>query len=223
MAGPQFRLNTAPPRGVATIAFVAVVSALLGLGVDDSASGATYRGESQAAGGQSSDSFAPATSEPLWSSPQPLSGTGLGALDAQVAAGGNGDAVVVWKLRNRDGGQIQASSRVDGGAWSAPVDVDASSRGGEPQVATNGDDSVVVWRAGRRIMASRQSLGGAWTAPVPLSARRVRAASPQVAMDDRGDVTVVWMSSRRIGTRHRDCPPPGWRALESRDQVGPAP
>ena len=128
-----------------------------------------------------------------WTAPQALSSAGLWAKSPQVAAAANGDATVVWRQRTSTGTGVMASWRVDGGAWSAPKWLSRpATSASAPQVAVNGRSAVVVWRSAGRIMASRHPAGSGWTRPAALSGKTRWAENLDVAMDSRGDITVVW-------------------------------
>jgi hypothetical protein len=74
-----------------------------------------------------------------------------------------------------------------------------------PQVATDSKgNSTAVWPQSNGstwvIQASRRPAGGSWSKPVPLSDDTGDALSPDVAVDAKGRVTVVWY--RFDGTHH---------------------
>jgi hypothetical protein len=57
----------------------------------------------------------------------------------------------------------------------------------------NDRSAVVAWPSRKgRVMVSLRRDGGAWTHPVPVSGREHRPSELQVALDRRGDITVVW-------------------------------
>ncbi len=100
-------------------------------------------------------------------------------------------------------------------AWTSPQ---RASRGPlpaySPQVATNArGDAAAVWIRGARreaaIVVSLKPAGGSWTAPEAISRRRRPAIDPEVAVDARGRVVVVWRQvarTRRVavaGVRRR--------------------
>ena len=86
-----------------------------------------------------------------------------------------------------------ASWRIDGGPWSKPKSLSSpATRASAPQVAVNGRSAVVVWKSAGRIMASRHPAGSGWTRPVAVSGETPKANKLDVAMDRRGDITVVW-------------------------------
>jgi hypothetical protein len=92
-------------------------------------------------------------------------------------------------------------------AWSAPQRIVSSDVGqfSQPQVARDaGGDAVIVWeREGRYpshnqptvVEAATRRAGGSWSAPVRLASGRPGPGRPEVAMDSRGEVTVVWEQS----------------------------
>ena len=142
---------------------------------------------------------APAAGATSWTTPQPLSPAGVTAVNPQVAAAANGDATVVWAQRSPSGIRIMSSSRTDGGSWGEPEKVSAlgASRG-DLQVAMNARVAVAVWKQHGTVMVARRAESSVWTRPRALAAAH---RAPQVAIDRRGDITVVW--SARFGKHRR--------------------
>ena len=145
----------------------------------------------------------PATASSAWTLPEAVSSASVNVTGTRLAVAANGDATVMWRQRSASGVvRMVASTRFDGGAWSAPTSV---SRGGttkktQPAVAMNAvGGAVAVWMSGRKqIQFSRNPSGSGWTPPKALTGTARPRWGPDVAMDSRGDVTVVW--SERVTT-----------------------
>jgi len=128
----------------------------------------------------------------------------IGAAPA-LAAGANGDAVVVWAHPLAATTVIQASVRRAGGAFGPAVTLSDGGRtaGRDPDVAIAADGSATAvwsWHDGANtvIQAARRAPGGAFPPPggaQTLSAAGRDASAPRVAMNDRGDTAVVWTRS----------------------------
>jgi hypothetical protein len=92
-------------------------------------------------------------------------------------------------------------------AWSPPQRIASSdvSQFSQPQVARDAvGDAIVVWERGGRypshnqptaIEAATRRTGGSWSEPVRLASGRPGPSRPEVAMDSRGEATVVWEQS----------------------------
>jgi hypothetical protein len=121
----------------------------------------------------------------------------------RVAVNARGDAVVVWERLTGPNAVLEAAARPAGGVFGAPVVVSAPGVNAfsPPQVAIDGaGDAVAVWLwfngTNYIVQAStRSGASGAWGKPVDLSAAGRDAATPQVAVDQAGDVVVVWERS----------------------------
>ena len=137
-----------------------------------------------------------------WTAPAPLSGDGARAVLPDVATAANGDATVIWRQRTAKGGVLMASRRVDGGDWSIPTRVSGLVNGASlHQVAMNKDRAIVVWKSGRRIMMASQARASGWTRPRALSTEAPSSGGIDVAMNGRGDVSVVWSQSAGKGSK----------------------
>lgn len=80
------------------------------------------------------------------------------------------------------------------GAW-GPVKTLAANPRGESLAVDAGSNVTVVWAtssAHRRVMALRRPAGGGWGTPVVIG----HGIDPQVAADDAGNVTAVWLGQR---------------------------
>lgn len=138
---------------------------------------------------------------PVWSAPG-LVAAGLGGVSLHtpdVAADDMGNLLVVWQMEGA-AGQIYAAWHLAGDGWRGPVVV---GRGIAPRLSTNGREAALVWQeegddGGDIALAWAVWPGGEW-----LPARRVNQdeggvaqRGPGVAMDARGNTTVVWEDDR---------------------------
>jgi hypothetical protein len=133
--------------------------------------------------------------------PQSLSQTGVDAEFPQVGIAANGDTVVTWHAAVRDTQGVEVASSQAGGSFSAPQPVsDPDLKAGRPQlaVAANGA-SVVGWAEGKQAAshaaAAFASPGGPFGSEQVLEPQRASlfADRPEVAIDPRGNFTVVWV------------------------------
>lgn len=134
------------------------------------------------------------TTDGTWGGPESISVRSTHPVSGQQVAQAAGTAVVVWQ----SSGRIQASLRPPAGAWTAPRTLSRS--GGQaafPQLAMSPAGAVfVTWQqhlGGRdRAVLARRPVGGPWLPPRILSGSLGDVFRPQVAVDARGDATVVW-------------------------------
>ena len=129
----------------------------------------------------------------------------------KVAIDRRGNAVVVWEHYRRGQAVVQAAARSAGGAWQRPVDLDDSHvkwPHARPDVAVSPDGTVVaVWtdtvnRGSGPVVSATRRAGGTWTTPTRISTGR-RALDPRVAIDARGNATVVWRKSLVVQSARR--------------------
>jgi hypothetical protein len=127
-----------------------------------------------------------------WRAEHPLSAVGSLIYSQQVDMDNKGGAVAVWESR----GRIQVARHPAGGTWH---DARTLSRHHAhfPDVVTNGrGDITVVWQkqidGHDRTQVVRRPVDGSWTNPRTISKSRGDVIRPTVAMDNRGDATVVW-------------------------------
>jgi hypothetical protein len=102
-------------------------------------------------------------------------------------------------------------------AWSAPQTIASSVvwQFSQPLVARDAaGDAVAVWERGARypsknrsttIEAATRRAGGSWSKPVGLASGSPGPRRPEVAIDSRGDATVVWEQSAVDGTVRGCC------------------
>ena len=131
-----------------------------------------------------------------------------GSIAPQLALEGNNDVIAVWSRKIGTSAVIESATRSAAtGAWSPaqqlfPPGPDALS----PVIAVDKrGDGVLVWtsagQSGLSVVASLRPAGKAWGVPVVLATTATGALAPQVAMDARGDVLVVW---QRFAGVHED-------------------
>ncbi len=127
----------------------------------------------------------------------------------QVVLDAQGNATAVWQSWNGEDTVVESAYRPAGGGWQAPVDLSqASGEGtlvagehdaGSPRIAVDGKgDTTVVWEryAGTNriiVEVAYRPAGGSWQAPVNVGEVHTEwDPAPWVAVDERGDTTVVW-------------------------------
>jgi hypothetical protein len=141
----------------------------------------------------------------VWQAPVDLSAPSVRpGSSLQVAVDRRGNAVAVWQRFDGADFAVQAAVRPAAtGAWRTPVDVTAAGENGSnPQVAVDRrGDAVAVWERFNSVSpfdtvvraAVRPATTGAWQAPVDVSTPDGNEpASPQVAVDRRGNAVAVW-------------------------------
>jgi len=140
-----------------------------------------------------------ANADSAWLPAQVLSADGEDAAWPQVAIDPQGNAIAVWQRSNGSKIVVQAAERPAGGSWSEPADLsDPGEDAGEADVAVDAQgNAIAVWRRldGNNhtiIELSERPFGGDWSEPVELSAHDVYSYEPHVAVNARGDATVIW-------------------------------
>lgn len=152
------------------------------------------------------------SSEGRWTDPSRVPGT-RGVSEAAADFDASGALVVVWT----SGRHVRALRRPAGGSWGTPVPVATTPSGsangtypgylalavnpqGRAAVAweTVDDDADGVY-ARSRVQIAVSGSGRGWGPAHTLSTRH-RAVRPQVGIDDRGRVSVVW--SEQFGRTH---------------------
>jgi hypothetical protein len=138
----------------------------------------------------------------IWQAvPNDLSASIPDVLLPQIAVDANGNATAVWTRGTGTGIIVQASTKLFGGNWQAvPDDLSADGQNAAlPQIAVDASGNVtVVWleTVGSYdiIQASTKLFGGNWqVTPDDLSAADKNARRPQIAVDDNGNATAVWL------------------------------
>jgi hypothetical protein len=133
-----------------------------------------------------------------WSTPVDLSTAGQYAYDPQVTVDGSGLATAVWDRDDGSNTIVQASTSLNGAAWSTPADLSTAGQYAySPQVTVDGSGrATAVWERydnGDSIVQASTSLNGAaWSTPVDLSAAGQYADGAQVTVDGSGLATAVW-------------------------------
>lgn len=157
------------------------------------------------------------------------------AVFPQIASNASGNSVIVWMKQTGVNYVIQAAatpSRVISHrpvTWSTPVDLLVSGgNASAPQVALDphGNATAVwVFYEGTHYLIQTAScpFGSGWSPPLTLSSIAGDASAPQLAVDDAGNVTVVWQlndgASTVIQTRFRDAAG-NWGASETLSNSG---
>lgn len=136
---------------------------------------------------------------------------------SDVAVNDGGRAVAVWvqfdASRTSGGRSVQRASihaklRSPGGAWGANRHLERGSltQAFDPQVAIGPDGTAIaVWTqrenlGGARIWAAVRRPGRAFEPPVEVGrSTHFVEADPQVAVDPKGDFTIVWVGAARDG------------------------
>ena len=82
-----------------------------------------------------------------WSTPVNLSTAGQDANSQQITADGSGLATAVWQRFDGTNDVVQASTSLNGAAWSTPVDLSTAGQGASlPQITTDGSGfATAVW------------------------------------------------------------------------------
>ena len=133
-----------------------------------------------------------------WGAPLDLSAPGADAKGPQVTVEGAGHFVAVWSCSpGPSTAVVQSATAVPGGAWGGQVDLSASGRNDQPQIADDcRGDAVAVWRhqeAGPTLIQSAvRPSGGVWEPGLPMSPSSGLAETPQVSLDDSGRAVAVW-------------------------------
>lgn len=140
-----------------------------------------------------------ANADSAWLPAQVLSADGEDAAWPQMAIDPQGNATAVWQRSNGSEVVIQAAERPAGGSWSEPEDLsDPGESAGEADVAVDAEgNAIAVWHRldGNNhtiIELSERPFGGDWSEPIELSAHDVYSYEPHVAVNARGDATVIW-------------------------------
>ncbi|HEX2412051.1 MAG TPA: hypothetical protein VHJ39_12860 [Solirubrobacteraceae bacterium] len=135
---------------------------------------------------------------PTFSSPSDLTPADAQSFNPQVAVGGDGGAVALWRRTTAGGSVVQAATRPAGGSWTAPVDLTAAVGDAlQPQLAVSAEGgAVAVWRhstgSGSVVQAATRPAAGGWSAPVDLTPAGASALDPQVATGGEGHAVAVW-------------------------------
>jgi PKD domain len=133
--------------------------------------------------------------------PVSLTAKGDSASLPRVAIDAAGDATVVWYRSKGTGEVVEATTRSAAtGSFSNPVVLSNEAEPAlYPFVAMNAEgDTAVAWigsnGADEIVQAAVRPAGGSFDAAVNVSAEGTNAEFPQVALDGRGDPSIVWSS-----------------------------
>jgi PKD domain len=128
-----------------------------------------------------------------------LSSGGESATDPRVAIDDAGDATVVWDRYNGVDEVVEEATRpaATGSFSKAVVLSNEAEPSIQPFVAMNAEgDTAVTWASSNGtyelVQVALRRAGGTFGKTVSVSAEGANAAFPQVALDGRGDPSVVW-------------------------------
>jgi PKD repeat protein len=131
--------------------------------------------------------------------PVSLSSGGETATDPRVAIDEAGDATVVWDRYNGVNEVVEEATRsaATGSFSKAAVLSNEAEPAIQPFVAMNAEgDTAVTWAgsngADQLVQVALRPAGGTFGKAVSVSLEGANAAFPQVALDGRGDPSVVW-------------------------------
>jgi PKD repeat protein len=127
----------------------------------------------------------------------------------QVVLDAQGNATAVWQSWNGEDTVVESAYRPAGGSWQTPVDLSQASGevtlvagehdAGSPRIAVDGKGDITVvwerWGGTNRIIieVAYRPAGGSWQTPVNVGEVQTEwDPAPWVAVDERGDTTVVW-------------------------------
>lgn len=135
----------------------------------------------------------------VWSAPTTLNANSDNGQSPVITADSNGLATAIWV--NNDGSNtiIQSSKSLNGGAWSAPVNLSRTgSSASEPFLSVNTAGLVsAVWtlylNGIYNVIESSTSLGsGAWSNPQIISPEDRHSYDPKISVDSTGRSVAVW-------------------------------
>jgi hypothetical protein len=154
-------------------------------------------------GSATNETFRPAGGS--WQTPGSLAAEHPDVGGRCVAVSPAGEALALRSISNGRGPVIQAVMKPPGDGWEPPVDVEEESAGAlrmtDCHVAIDSaGDAVAVWSFETEfefepVWAAYKPAGGGWMAPVELRPPLNPAASPDVAIDSRGDAQAVWIGN----------------------------
>ncbi len=134
-----------------------------------------------------------------WSrKPLQLSSNDYRATSPKLTLDSLGNAIVVWEAHDSVRSSIQASIK-EMGKWSQPIQISSDKyQSKNPQIAVSGkNDVIVVWQAsnqkGECIQSQRKERNGLWESKAEsLCEPSVGNCDPQVGIDLKGNITVIW-------------------------------
>jgi hypothetical protein len=123
------------------------------------------------------------------------------AFSPQIAVNSAGQAVAVWKRWNGGNWVIDSASYINNAWWSMPVELSLPGQNADlPQVGIDQyGRAAAVWKrfdGSNNIIEGTASLGGStWIRPLVISAPGEDADTPSLAVNDQGEIAVVWSRS----------------------------
>ena len=140
-----------------------------------------------------------ATATSAWSAPVELSVPLEEPSEQQVAVGGHGVAVAVWKRDETHKEIAAAQGSTATGAWTPAVILSATGKVAEaPTAAVDAlGNATAMWiefpGATATVEAARKPFSSAsWESPVPFPTAGTSSKEPQIAADAQGDATAVF-------------------------------
>jgi hypothetical protein len=133
-----------------------------------------------------------------WSLARTLSDPLRESSDAQAAIDPRGDAVVAFKSQDGSGATVVdvAAEQGLGGEWGAPATVSPAGSDSPSLGMDAAGDAFLAWRvtgsSGQAVQLAQRPAGGDWSTPTNLSPAGVTAMEPDLAVDAKGDVAVIW-------------------------------
>lgn len=147
--------------------------------------------------------FVPAAAEEPQGRPELISQTSQYDGQPAIAPDSHGSPWIAWVGFAKDkGDQVFCAHRDDSG-WSAPVAV--TSKGGNyvrPAIACMGDEVCVFWTATTEERTSiwmARHAQSRWSAPTRVSPDEGYHQNPEVCVDRKGKLWLVWQGCRRAG------------------------
>ena len=139
-----------------------------------------------------------ASAAPAWLPATNLSAPGRNASGSAVAMDEAGDTVALWEREDGISNDVQASTRVPGGSFSAPIVLSVTSR--EPVVAmTPGGEAIAAWvhfeNPNDAIEVATRPPGGSFSAPVLLASAEPKSNPQdlQLAVNSAGEAALAWI------------------------------
>jgi len=141
-----------------------------------------------------------------WSTPANLSAAGRDADRPQITVNGTGLATAVWHRSDGANTIVQASTSLNGGAWSTVANLSAAGQGASnAQITVDGSGlATAVWTRSdgvNYIVQASTSLNGAtWSTVADVSVAGVYTSGPQISVNGTGLATAVWHRSDGANT-----------------------
>lgn len=158
-----------------------------------------------------------------WTPSVSLSPTGQNHQYPQLAVDGAGALTAIWTRTDAGASAALVSRRPAGGSWIAPFPISGgTSAVSGAQIAVNrAGFATATWLQSdsthNLVRVSVQPAGGSFSSPVAVSPSSDDALTPQVAVNDDGNATVVWSQEQGFDTQIMAAsfaPPTGWSMTE---------